>query len=32
MTSRNTDAAGQLQDIRDLIAKGVNAIVFNPND
>jgi ribose transport system substrate-binding protein len=26
------DAAGQLQDIRDLIAKGVNAIVFNPND
>ena len=31
-TSRNTDAAGQLSDIRDLIAKGVNAIVFNPND
>jgi ribose transport system substrate-binding protein len=29
---RNTDAAGQLQDIRDLIAKGVKAIVFNPND
>jgi ribose transport system substrate-binding protein len=29
---RNTDAAGQLQDIRDLIAAGVNAIVFNPND
>lgn len=28
---RNTDAAGQLQDLRDLIAKGVNAIVFNPN-
>jgi ribose transport system substrate-binding protein len=28
---RNTDAAGQLQDIRDLIAKGVDAIVFNPN-
>jgi ribose transport system substrate-binding protein len=28
----NTDAAGQLQDIRDLIAKGVDAIVFNPND
>ncbi len=26
------DAAGQLQDIRDLIAKGVDAIVFNPND
>jgi ribose transport system substrate-binding protein len=29
---RNTDAAGQLQDIRDLIAKDVDAIVFNPND
>jgi len=29
---RNTDTAGQLQDIRDLIAKGVDAIVFNPND
>jgi ribose transport system substrate-binding protein len=29
---RNTDAAGQLQDIRDLIAKGVDAIVFNPAD
>jgi ribose transport system substrate-binding protein len=29
---RNTDAAGQLADIRDLISKGVNAIVFNPND
>ncbi|HEY3335607.1 MAG TPA: substrate-binding domain-containing protein [Candidatus Limnocylindrales bacterium] len=29
---RNTDANGQLQDIRDLIAKGVKAIVFNPND
>jgi len=29
---RVTDAAGQLQDIRDLIAKGVKAIVFNPND
>jgi len=29
---RNTDAAGQLSDIRDLIAKNVNAIVFNPND
>ncbi|MEZ0240770.1 MAG: substrate-binding domain-containing protein [Chloroflexota bacterium] len=28
---RTTDAAGQLQDIRDLIAKGVDAIVFNPN-
>jgi ribose transport system substrate-binding protein len=29
---RNTDAAGQLADIRDLIAKNVNAIVFNPSD
>jgi ribose transport system substrate-binding protein len=29
---RNTDAAGQLGDLRNLIAKGVNAIVFNPND
>jgi ribose transport system substrate-binding protein len=29
---RNTDAAGQLQDIRDLIAEDVDAIVFNPND
>jgi ribose transport system substrate-binding protein len=28
---RNTDAAGQLQDIRDLIAADVDAIVFNPN-
>ena len=26
------DAVGQLQDIRDLIAKNVDAIVFNPND
>ncbi len=26
------DAAGQLADIRDLIAKNVNAIVVNPND
>jgi ribose transport system substrate-binding protein len=29
---RNTDAAGQLQDIRDLISADVDAIVFNPND
>jgi ribose transport system substrate-binding protein len=29
---RNTDAAGQLADIRDLIGLGVDAIVFNPND
>ena len=29
---RNTDAAGQLSDIRDLISANVNAIVFNPND
>ena len=27
---RNTDAAGQLEDIRNLIAAGVNAIVVNP--
>ncbi|HSK51682.1 MAG TPA: substrate-binding domain-containing protein [Clostridia bacterium] len=29
---RNTDAAGQLADIRDLISADVDAIVFNPND
>ena len=29
---RNTDAAGQLEDIRTLIADDVDAIVFNPND
>ena len=29
---RNTDAAGQLSDIRTLISQNVNAIVFNPND
>jgi ribose transport system substrate-binding protein len=29
---RNTDAAGQLADLRSLIAKGVKGIVFNPND
>jgi ribose transport system substrate-binding protein len=28
----NVDAAGQLADLRDLIAKDVDAIVFNPND
>ena len=28
----NVDAAGQLADLRDLIAKNVNAIVLNPND
>jgi ribose transport system substrate-binding protein len=27
---RNTDAAGQLEDIRNLISKGVNAIIVNP--
>jgi ribose transport system substrate-binding protein len=32
MIHRNTDAAGQLADIRTLIADGVDAIVFNPND
>ena len=29
---RNTDAAGQLSDIRDLIAADVDAIVFNPHE
>lgn len=29
---RNTDAAGQLEDIRSLISAGVNAIVVNPAD
>jgi len=29
---RNTDAAGQLEDIRNLIAAGVDAIVVNPSD
>ncbi|HLQ48291.1 MAG TPA: substrate-binding domain-containing protein, partial [Candidatus Dormibacteraeota bacterium] len=29
---RNTDAAGQLSDLRTLISQKVNAIVFNPND
>ena len=29
---RNTDAQGQLSDIRDLIAADVDAIVFNPLD
>jgi ribose transport system substrate-binding protein len=28
----NTDAAGQLSDLRTLISQNVNAIVFNPND
>jgi ribose transport system substrate-binding protein len=28
---RNTDAAGQLSDLRTLISQNVNAIVFNPN-
>jgi ribose transport system substrate-binding protein len=31
LTTHDTDAAGQLQDLRDLIAKGVDAIVFNPS-
>jgi len=31
-THRNTDAQGQLSDIRDLIAADVDAIVFNPLD
>ena len=29
---RNTDAAGQLEDIRNLIAAGVDAIIVNPSD
>jgi ribose transport system substrate-binding protein len=29
---RNTDAAGQLSDLRTLISQNVNALVFNPND
>src|SRR4029077_9325702 len=29
---RNTDAAGQLEDIRNLISAGVDAIVVNPAD
>src|SRR5689334_17858500 len=29
---RVTDAAGQLSDLRTLIAQKVNALVFNPND
>jgi ribose transport system substrate-binding protein len=29
---RNTDAAGQLEDIRNLIQAGVNAIVINPSN
>lgn len=31
LTTHDTDAAGQLQDLRDLIAKGVQALVFNPS-
>jgi ribose transport system substrate-binding protein len=31
ISNRTTDAAGQLEDIRRLIATGVDAIVFNPN-
>ena len=30
--NHDTDAAGQLADIRDLIAKDVDAIIINPND
>ncbi len=32
VTTHDTNAAGQLQDLRDLIAKNVQAIVFNPSD
>jgi ribose transport system substrate-binding protein len=31
LTTHDTDAAGQLQDLRDLIAKDVDALVFNPS-
>jgi ribose transport system substrate-binding protein len=31
VTTHDTDSAGQLQDLRDLIAKGVDALVFNPS-
>ena len=30
--NRNTDAAGQLSDLRTLISQNVNVLVFNPND
>jgi ribose transport system substrate-binding protein len=32
ISHRNTDAAGQLEDIRNLTAAGVDAIVINPSD
>ena len=32
VANRNTDAAGQIEDIRDLISAGVNAIIVNPTD
>jgi ribose transport system substrate-binding protein len=32
ISHRNTDAAGQLEDIRNLINAGVNAIIVNPAD
>jgi ribose transport system substrate-binding protein len=31
MIAHNTDSAGQLADLRDLISQGVDAIVFNPS-
>src|SRR2546422_10297796 len=31
ISSRNTDTAGQIADIRNLISAGVNAIVINPS-
>ncbi|MET1231829.1 MAG: substrate-binding domain-containing protein [Candidatus Limnocylindrales bacterium] len=31
VTTHDTDAAGQLQDLRDLIASGIQALVFNPS-
>jgi len=32
VVTHDTNPAGQLQDLRDLVAKNVNAIVFNPSD
>ena len=32
ISHRNTDAAGQLEDIRNLVSAGVDAIIVNPSD
>jgi ribose transport system substrate-binding protein len=32
IANRNTDAAGQIADIRNLISSGANVIVINPSD